>query len=156
MAESFNPKDHLIAGPRKFADLKIGEVFRSPSRTVTDAHFAAFQVLSGDNHPSHYDVEYCRSQGHRDLVAQGLQTLAFTAVGAGIFPHMIGPSLIGFIAQSCRFLRPVCRGDTLYPVSRIAALTPQRTTGIVTMDVTIHNQSGELVLEGEQKFLLRI
>ena len=31
---------------RTFDDLMVGEVFRNPSRTVTDAHFAAFQVIS--------------------------------------------------------------------------------------------------------------
>ena len=37
----------------------------------------------------------------------------------------------------------------------IAALTPQRSTGVVTLGVSVHNQSGELVLTGEQKILLR-
>jgi len=37
----------------------------------------------------------------------------------------------------------------------IAALVPQRTTGIVVMAATIHNQRGELVLSGEHKYLLR-
>jgi len=37
----------------------------------------------------------------------------------------------------------------------IAALTPQRSTGVVTLKATVHNQNGELVLTGEQKILLR-
>lgn len=122
---------------------------------VTEAHFAAFQVLSGDNHPIHYDAEYCRAHGHRGLLAHGLQVLAFTAPGAGSFPHVIGNSLIGFIEQSSTFSRPVYVGDTLYPTLTITALIPQRTTGIVVMATTIHNQNAELVLSGEQKFLLR-
>ena len=48
---------------RGFDDLKVGEVYRSPSRTVTEAHFAAFQVISGDNHPIHYDIEFCARMG---------------------------------------------------------------------------------------------
>jgi acyl dehydratase len=36
-----------------------------------------------------------------------------------------------------------------------AALTPQRTTGIVAVAVAVHNQNGELVLTGEQKYLLK-
>jgi acyl dehydratase len=32
---------------------------------------------------------------------------------------------------------------------------PQRSTGIVTLATTVHNQRGELVLTGEQKILLR-
>jgi len=57
----FDPKTHNVTARRGFADLKVGEVYRNPSRTVTEAHFAAFQALSGDNHPIHYDIEYCRA-----------------------------------------------------------------------------------------------
>ena len=46
-------------------------------------------------------------------------------------------------------------GDTLYAELAITALIPQRTTGIVVMAATIHDQNGELVLTGEHKYLLR-
>ncbi len=67
----------------------------------------------------------------------------------------IGDALIAFIEQSSKFLKPVFPGDTLYPMLEIAALTPQRTTGVVTVAVAVHNQRGELVLTGEQKYLLK-
>ena len=59
----FDPKTFNVTEPRSFDDLKVGEVYRNPSRTVTEAHFAAFQVLSGDNHPIHYDIEFCQAHG---------------------------------------------------------------------------------------------
>ena len=37
----------------------------------------------------------------------------------------------------------------------ISALTPQRSTGVVTLATTVYNQRDELVLSGEQKILLR-
>jgi len=154
-ATAFDPKTHNVTEPRGFADLKVGEVYRSPSRTVTDAHFAAFQVLSGDNHPIHYDIEFCKTHGLRGMLAHGFQVLAFSAAGAGTFPHMIGEALIGFVEQSSKFLKGVYVGDTLYPALTITALIPQRTTGIVVMAATIHNQNSELVLTGEHKYLLR-
>ena len=54
---------------------------------------------------------------------------------------MIGDALIGFIEQSSKFLKGVYPGDTLYPALTITALIPQRTTGIVVMAATIHNQN---------------
>jgi len=153
---SFDPKMHRTTVSRTFADLKVGETFRSPSRTVTEAHFAAFQSISAYNHPIHYDIEYCRAHNHLGLLAHGFQVLAFTAVGASSFPHMIGDSLIGFIEQSSKFLKAVYPGDTLYPTFRITALIPQRTTGIVVMESTLYNQRGDLVLTGEHKYLLRM
>jgi acyl dehydratase len=155
MNDTFDFTRFAASEPRSFEDLRVGEIFRNPSRTMTAAHFAAFQLLSGDNHPIHYDVEYCRSHGHRDMLAHGLQVLAFTAAGAGSFPHAIGDCLIAFTEASCRFLEPVYVGDTLYPELEITALKPQRTTGLVVMAARIHNQRAALVLAGEHKYLLR-
>ena len=153
---NFDPKQFCVTERRTFEDLRVGEAFCNPSRTVTDAHFAAFQAISGDNHPIHYDIEFCRAHGHRNVLAHGFQVLAFSAVGAGTFPHMIGDKLIGFIEQSSKFLKPVYVGDTLYATLTITALIRQRTTGVVVMAATIHNQKSELVLTGEHKYLLRI
>lgn len=141
---------------RGFEELRLGERFPLPPRTVTEAHFSLFQALSGDNHPIHYDRVYCRRAGHDDLLAHGFQVLALSAAGAGLFPHVVGEALIGFVEQSCRFLGAVHPGDTLRPELRITELVPQRTTGVVVMRSTIHNQRDELVLEGEHRYLLRL
>jgi acyl dehydratase len=143
-------------GPQRYLeDFKPGEAFYIPSRTVTEAHFLAFQAASGDNHPIHYDREYCRRHGHRDLLAHGFQVAIQTAAGAGIFPFLVEDSLMGFIEQSSRFLKPVYAGDTLYPQLTVAELKPQRTTGILSLRSTVHNQRGELVMEGMQQSLLK-
>ena len=155
MSEPFDRATHRFPESRFFEDLAVGDSFYIPSRTVTEANFAAFQTVSGDNHPIHYDIEYCRERGYAGLLAHGFQVLCFTAAGAGNFAHIIGNSLIAFIEQSSKFLKPVYPGDTLYPALTIAALKPQRTTGVVTVAVSVHNQKNELVLSGEQKYLLR-
>jgi acyl dehydratase len=143
-----------LGGPTYFEALRIGQRFPLPSRTVTEAQFLAFQAVSGDNHPLHYDREYCRRLGHRDLLAHGFQTLAATAAGAGQFPHLIGEALVAFLSQACRFLKPVYLGDTLYPVLEIVGLEPQRTTGVVAVRAAVWNQRGELCLDGEQRYLV--
>jgi acyl dehydratase len=150
---------HLAAknfGPQRyFEDFVIGETFYIPSRTVTDGQFAAFQAASGDNHPIHYDRPYCQAHGHRDLLAHGLQVLIQSAAGAGVFPFLVQDSLRAFIEQSSRFLAPVYLGDTLYPLLTVAEITPQRTTGVLGLAVTIHNQDGVLVMDGMQRYLIR-
>jgi acyl dehydratase len=152
----FDPREHrMIATQRWFDDFRLGERFALPSRTMTAAIFLAFQAASGDNHPIHYDVEYCRARGLPNMLAHGFQVLIQTAVGAGLFAHMVQDSLKAFIEQSSRFLNPVFLGDTLYPVLEINELTPQRTTGIVGLRSTVHNQNGTLVLEGQHRYLLR-
>jgi acyl dehydratase len=152
---TFHPEAHRLVPQRSFEDLKVGEVFALPSRTINDANFAAFQTVSLDNHPIHYDVEYCTSRGLKAPLAHGLQVLSFTAAGAGLFPHMIGDALMGFVEVTAKFLKAVYPGDTLYPKLEIKELKPQRTTGLVVMRATIHNQGGELVLDGQHTYLLR-
>jgi acyl dehydratase len=153
---SFDPEQHRVVPLRGFDELKVGEVFAIPSRTIDAANFAAFQTVSLDNHPIHYDVAYCKRLGYPAPLAHGLQVLSFTAAGAGLFPHVIGEKLIGFIEVNAKFLKGVFPGDTLYPALTIAELVRQKTTGIVAMRATVHNQNRELVLDGMHKYLMRL
>ncbi|MFT3802542.1 MAG: MaoC family dehydratase [Burkholderiaceae bacterium] len=150
-----DPRDYALCPQRYFDDFRIGERFPLPSRTMTDALFAAFQLASGDNHPIHYDVEYCRRHGMPHMLAHGFQVLIQTAAGAGLFPHVVEESLKAFIEQSSRFLAPVYVGDTLYSVLTVSELLPGRTTGVITMSSTVHNQHGVLVMDGQHKYLVR-
>jgi acyl dehydratase len=90
-----------------------------------------------------------------NLLAHGFQTLIQTAPGAGLFPYMVEESLVGFLEQSSRFLKPVFADDTIYPALEVTELVPGRTTGVVALRSTVFNQRRELVLEGLQRFLIR-
>ena len=89
---------HRICAQRYFEDFEIGERFILPSRTMTDALFAAFQLASGDNHPVHYDIEYCRAHGMPNMLAHGFQVAIQTAAGAGLFPQNAGYNPTGTLA----------------------------------------------------------
>lgn len=149
------PPHRLVDDQRWFEDFALGEVFRLPSRTMTDALFAAFALASGDNHPVHYDVEYCRARGMPHMLAHGYQVLIQTAAGAGLFPHLVEDSLKGFIEQGSSFLAPVFVGDTLYASLTVSDLKPGRTTGVLTLSSEVRNQRGEQVMTGFQRYLLR-
>jgi acyl dehydratase len=155
MTSEFDPAKHVRYQTRWFDDFKIGERFVIPSRTMTDALFLAFQSASGDNHPVHYDVEYCRLRGMPHMLAHGYQILIQTAAGAGEFPFMVEDSLIGFLEQSSKFLHPVYVGDTLYAALEIEELAPNRSTGVVGMATTVYNQTRDLVMTGKQRYLVK-
>src|SRR5207244_11568615 len=153
---SFDPAQHrMMSEQRWFEDFVLGERFVIPSRPQPMAASTAFQPAGGDTHPIHYDVEYCRARGMPDLLAHGFQTLVHTAPGAGLFPYLVEESLVGFLEQSSRFLKPVYAGDTIYPALEVTELIPGRSTGVVTLRSTVFNQRKELVLEGMHKFLIR-
>lgn len=147
---------HRPVPARSFTDLKVGDRYPLPSRTLGDGNFTAFQTVSLDNHPIHYDVEYCRALGHPGPLAHGLQVLCFTAAGAGTFPHEIGDALLGMVEVRAKILKSAYPGDTLFPSLEITALKPQRTTGLVTMAALVINQRSEHILEGEHVYLLRL
>jgi len=151
----FSTTDFLLVPAKRFEDLNVGDIFRAPSRTLTDAHASAFQTVSADNHPVHYDAVWAARHGHPAPVVHGLQVLAFTAPGATLFPHYIGEEFIAFTELSCKFLKEVHAGDTLYPALEITELSTQGNNGLVTTCVTVFNQRQELVLSGEHKYLLK-
>ncbi|WP_169544197.1 MaoC family dehydratase [Sneathiella aquimaris] len=155
-AERFDPFSHTLVETKGFEELQVGDRFPIPSRTIGDANFAAFQLASGDNHPIHYDEEYCKALGYDGLLAHGFQLLIQTCPGAGLFPHVLGDCMIGFIEQSSKFLKPLIAGDTVYPLLVISDLKKQTKTGVVTVKSTVHNQRNELLMEGEMKFLVKL
>jgi acyl dehydratase len=137
-----------------FEDFQIGDRFRSPSRTLTDAHFLFFAGLTGDNHPLHYDDEYAKRTRFGRRLAHGLLLTSLTAVGASALAALIEASVVAFVEQSTRFITPAFIGDTMLPEHEVVALERKRAAGLVTLRVTLTNQRGEMVLEGQHKYLI--
>ena len=81
MPEPFDPTRHRLAPTRYFEDFALGQTFYIPSRSVTHAHFVAFQAASGDNRPIHYDREFCRRHGHPDSWRTGSSAAAAPCAG---------------------------------------------------------------------------
>lgn len=144
-----------FAQSRFFEDFRLGETFYIPSRTIGDAEVTAFRTASGDTHPLHYDMEFARSRGFPSVMAHPFQVLLYTTPGASDFSYLIEDTLVTVVDQSSRFLKPVFRGDTLYPELAVARLEPQETVGLVGLRSTVVNQRAELCLEGEMNFLIK-
>ena len=137
-----------------FEDFTIGDRFKSPGRTLTDAHFLFFAGLTGDDHPLHYDDEYAKKTRFGRRVAHGLLLTSLTAVGASTLSPIIEESIVAFVEQRTRFLAPAFIGDTIYPEHEVVGLERKRSAGLLTLRVALKNQRGETVLEGEHKYLI--
>lgn len=138
-----------------FEDFKPGDRFESPPRTLSEAQFQGFADLTGDDHPIHYDLEYCQRLGHPERLAHGLLNTAHTVLGASTLAPRVHGSMLGFLEQSSKFLQPAYLGDTLHPSLTVEALQAQRSTGLLTLRSELRNQHGELVLEGRHTYLIR-
>jgi len=138
-----------------FEDFQLGEKFHIPSKTMTDAHFLFFAGLTGDNHPIHYDDEYAKTTRFGKRVAHGLLVTAMTAVGASTLSPLLEGSIVAFVEQSSRFLKPVLIGDTITPEIEVSELVPKTEVGLLRLTTRVKNQRGEVVLEGMHAYLLK-
>ena len=152
----FDPAKWLIVPAKTFDDLKVGDVFRVPSRTLTAAHTSQFQAVSIDSHPRHYNAEYAKAHGMPTMLVQPFQLLSLTAPGASLFTHYVGESIAGLKGVSCDFGKDTYVGDTMYPALEIAELKKEDDFGHVLMAIVIYNQKGEVVLSGHQRFELKL
>ena len=127
-------------------EFQPGQVFTSPSKTVTDAHFLFFSGLTGDNQPIHYDVEYAKTTRFGKPLAHGLLLASLTALGAtDASPRVDG---FVFIEQGCRFLKPVTVGDTIHPRCTVERVWSEGKRRFIRFATALTNQRDETVLEG--------
>ena len=123
---------------------------------LTPEHFQQFSALSGDDHPIHSDDDYARRCGMPGAVAHGLHLLATGATGATSLSDHIHDSTLAMLGTNARFLRPAVSGDVLHREVEVVAIEPKGAErGVLRLRLRIHNQRGELLLEGEHQLLLR-
>lgn len=138
-----------------FEDFKVGDTYKIPSKTVHDGHFLFFSGLTGDAHPIHYDDEYCKKHMFGKRVAHGLLVASMTALGGSSLSWEVEDSMVAFMSQSSRFLKPVFIGDTVYPELVVSELIPKKNNGVVKFKSVVKNQNGEAVMEGEHVYLMK-
>ena len=137
-----------------FEDFSLGQhIVHSTPRTVTVGDVSLFTALYGSRFAVQSSDAFAKSIGYPQAPIDDL--LTFHMVIGKTVPDISRNAIANLGYAEFRFLKPVYPGDTLYPSLRVAALKAQRTTGVVTIAVTVHNQKNELVLSGEQKYLLK-
>ena len=127
-------------------EIEEGQVFSTPSKTLTDAHFLFFSGLTGDNHPIHYDVEYAKSTKFGAPLAHGLLLAGMTALGGSDASFQIDGFV--FIEQGSRFLKPVTVGDTIRTELTVEKIWQEGKRRLVRFATAMINQRDEVVLEG--------
>ncbi|MEY4752556.1 MAG: hypothetical protein RJA44_231 [Pseudomonadota bacterium] len=113
-------------------------------RTLTQEDIQAFALVSGDVNPAHVDEEYANASRFHGTIAHGMWAGALISSLLGTeFP---GPGTI-YEGQVLHFHLPVRAGDTLTVKVSVTARDDQRRR--LTLDCTVLNQSGALVVSGE-------
>src|SRR2546428_1910364 len=104
-----------------FEDLKIGQEYTSPGRTVTETDVVLFAGLSGDYNVLHTDAEHMKGSLFGERIAHGLLGLA---IQQGLATRGEPTAAHGSLAAlKWKFKGPIRLGDTIYVRSRIVGLT---------------------------------
>ena len=142
-----------------FDDLNVGDKFKTPSRTITEADVTNFACLSGDFNRLHVDLEYAKATQFGQRIAHGLCVLAIASGLTTRLPliKFIEKTLIALANLECRWVKPTFIGDTIHVDVEIIAKeeTSKPDRGLIVMRRTALNQRAEAVMESEWKLMMR-
>jgi acyl dehydratase len=137
-------------------EFKLGDVFESAARTITEADIVAFASLSGDWNPLHTDAEFAKTTPFGQRIAHGLLGLS-VASGLGQAQGIMEGTLLAFLGMEWSFKGPIFIGDTIRQrgtvIEKIESKQAER--GVMKWKVEILNQKNEVVQDGIRTVLLR-
>jgi oxepin-CoA hydrolase/3-oxo-5,6-dehydrosuberyl-CoA semialdehyde dehydrogenase len=141
------PKHVIDVHPfrRKMSELKIGDTWKTPSRTVSIEDIEHFAEFTGDKFYAHMDEEAAKASPiFEGRVAHGYLILSFAA-GLFVDPDP-GPVLANTGLENLRFLTPLYPGDSMRVELTVRSKSlKSEDTGVVRWAVEIFNQKDELV-----------
>ncbi len=143
--------------PLYFEDVRAGDTFESPTRTITEPDLVDFAGLSGDFNPLHTDEEFAKTTEYGQRIAHGSLVVSIVT-GLRQRMGLFDRTIIGLLEiRSWRFLKPVFIGDTIQAVTVIKELreTSKSDRGLMIQGIKVLNQHGEVVQEGEFVMLIR-
>ncbi len=137
-------------------EFQIGEEFSSPGRTVTETDIVNFSGVSGDFNPLHSDRTFASTNLFGEPIAHGLLVLSI-ATGAMSRLGFVEGTVEAFLGLNWRFTAPVKIGDTVRVGFKVKekreGKQPQH--GILVLEVTVINQDGNTVQQGDWYLLVR-
>lgn len=132
-----------------FNDLKVGQKFNFTIK-ITEKLLDDFATLSGDQNPLHMDENYAIKTSFKKRVCHGMLLASF-------FSRLIGMHLPGknalYFSQSLNFKLPCFIGDEVTVEGEI--VDKSMATKILVLNTTIYNQSGQCLVDGIAKVIVR-
>jgi acyl dehydratase len=140
-----------------FEEYRIGAVYRTLARTVSETDIVNFVNLCGFTEPLFMDMEYvARESVFGRRAAPGALTFALSE-GLIMQTGLIHGTGMAYLGGELKIVGPVLEGDTIRVevevVDKRETKKPDR--GIVTYRHAVRNQRGELVLEARVQRMIR-
>jgi len=141
---------------RYFEEIEIGEEFDTPGVTVTDWHVMQFAGVSMDFFELHTNEEFAKKTDFGRRVAHGLLGLAITDGLKNRSEFHI--HAMASLHWSWDFTGPIFIDDTVTAHLRVAEKRESRSKpdrGVVTLDLELRNQHGEVVQKGSNRLMVK-
>ncbi|HKZ02169.1 MAG TPA: MaoC/PaaZ C-terminal domain-containing protein [Pyrinomonadaceae bacterium] len=139
-----------------FEDFELGQEFITRSRTITEADVVAFAGLSGDFNPLHTDEEFAKKTVFGTRIAHGLLGLS---IASGLINQLgiAEKTVMAFLGLNWTFKAALKFGDTISVRQRVIEKreTSKTDRGILRLAISVINQHGEVVQEGEHTLMIR-
>jgi acyl dehydratase len=133
-------------------DLPVGSKFRTFRRTVTEADLVNFISVTGMLEAIFLDAENGGAMGGRAVPA----ALTYSFIEGFILQTMIQGTGMALLEVATKVLAAVRVGDTIWATVEVTGSRPTSKGGraVVTSDVQVFNQRGEMVMQYVVKRLL--
>ncbi|HAD09012.1 MAG TPA: dehydratase [Porticoccaceae bacterium] len=141
---------------RYLEDFNVGDIYEHrPGRTITETDNTWFTLLTMNQHPLHFDKEYCKHSEFGKPLVNSTMTLS---VIAGMSVSDVSQKTIANLGwKEVSMPAPVFVGDTLYAESEVLEIRESKsrpTAGIVTVRTLGKNQDGVVVIDFVRSMLI--
>jgi itaconyl-CoA hydratase len=141
---------------RYLEDFRVGDVYEHrPGRTITETDNTWFTLLTMNQHPLHFDKEYCKHSEFGKPLVNSTMTLSIIA---GMSVSDVSQKTIANLGwREVSMPAPVFVGDTLYAESEVMDIRESKsrpTAGIVTVRTLGKNQNGVVVMDFIRSMLI--
>jgi 3-hydroxybutyryl-CoA dehydratase len=126
-----------------YEDIKVGDTAEF-SKTITQFDVYQFAGITGDFNPVHINKEFAEQSMFKEQIAHGMLT-------GSLISTVLGTKLPAentiYLGQNLKFVAPVKFGDTV--TARVEVTEKRDDKHIIKLKTQVHNQRGELVVDGE-------
>ncbi|MGB9369474.1 MAG: MaoC/PaaZ C-terminal domain-containing protein [Xanthobacteraceae bacterium] len=141
---------------RTYEEFEVGQRFETPRRTVIEADISSFAALTGDFNPLHMDDVFAAESDYKGRITHGPMIVGM-AFGLASRADVMDGTVLALLEIGWTFLKPVRPGDTISAVFTVLEKRPTRTPdrGVVTLQIDVLNQHGDVAQTGTAKALVR-
>ena len=141
---------------RTYEEFEIGQRFETPRRTVSAADIDSFASLTADFNPVHMDDVFAAQSGFEGRIGHGPMIVGM-AFGLGSRGDVMDGTVLALLEINWKFVKAVRPGDTIAAVFTVLDKRETRAPdrGVVTLQIEVLNQHGDVAQTGTAKTLIR-